>query len=102
MISQEPLGCLGQLRLRCLQHPGSRPGLQVFHQVLESALLVVYPPQPVGSFLGLSRALAIEAFFVGVLVVFFSVLLFQVYRYYLLGEPTDLDRAANRPAETDR
>lgn len=59
------------------------------------ALLVVYPPQPAGSFFGLSRALAVETFFVGVLVVFFSVLLFQVYRYYLLGEPTDLDGAAN-------
>ncbi|WP_071933171.1 hypothetical protein [Halodesulfurarchaeum formicicum] len=55
------------------------------------SILVVYPPQPVGGYFGLSRSIAIEAFFVGVLVTFFSYLLFQVYRYYLLGEPTDLD-----------
>lgn len=56
------------------------------------AILVVYPPQPVGGYFGLSRAIAIEGFFVGVLVIFFSLMLFQVYRYYLLGPPTDLDQ----------
>lgn len=66
------------------------------------AILVVYPPQAPGTYFDLTRPVVIEAFFVGVVVLFFSYLLYQVFRYYLMTDARDLDSSLQESIEAQK